>query len=139
MEDSCCASKSRREHVVPLTDRAIAELKALKTYAGGSRFVLPGKDPNKPANPKLITPFRPHDLRRTGRTTLARLGVTPFIAERVINHTKDVLQETYDLWDYFDEKCDALERLEKYLLRLKASWPRASTTHHRARDRNAKT
>jgi integrase len=128
-------SKNRREHIVPLTDWAIEELKALKKYARGSRFVLPGKHVNRPANPKLITrgvqrllprflahgieAFTPHDLRRTGRTTLGRLGVTPFVAERVINHSKDVLQETYDLWDYFDEKRDALERLEKYLQQLR--------------------
>jgi hypothetical protein len=31
-----------------------------------------------------------------------RLGVSPFIGERVINHSKDVLEETYDLWDYFE-------------------------------------
>jgi integrase len=130
-------TKSRREHAVPLTDWAIAELKSLQAYAGGSRFVLPGKDPNRPANPKLITrgvqrllprflahqiePFRPHDLRRTGRTTLGRLGVTPFVAERVINHSKDVLEETYDLWDYFEEKRDALTRLEKYLRQLQSN------------------
>lgn len=42
----------------------------------------------------------------------------PFIGERVINHSKGVLEETYDLWDYFDEKRDALEGLENYLLRL---------------------
>jgi hypothetical protein len=45
--------------------------------------------------------------------------VSPFIGERVINHSKDVLEETYDLWDYFDEKRDALERLEDYLLQLR--------------------
>ena len=61
----------------------------------------------------------PHDLRRTGRTTLGRLKVSAFVGERVINHSKDVLEETYDLWDYFDEKRDALERLENYLLRLR--------------------
>lgn len=128
-------TKNRREHVVPLTDWAIAELRTLKQYARGSRFVLPGKHANKPADPKLITrgvhrllprflahgieAFTPHDLRRTGRTTLGRLKVTPFIAERVINHSKDVLQETYDLWDYFDEKRDALERLERHLVSLR--------------------
>ena len=37
--------------------------------------------------------------------------MSPFIGERVINHSKDVPEETYDLWDYFDEKRDALERL----------------------------
>lgn len=120
---------------MPLTRWAIAELKALKVLAGKSRFVLPGKKPERHADPKLITrgvqrllprflahgieAFVPHDLRRTGRTTLGRLGVSPFIGERVINHSKDVLEETYDLWDYFDEKCDALERLENYLLQLR--------------------
>jgi len=58
-------------------------------------------------------------LRRTGRTTLGRLKVAPFIGERVINHSKDVLEETYDLWDYFDEKRGALERLENYLVQLR--------------------
>ena len=37
----------------------------------------------------------------------------------MINHSKDVLEETYDLWDYFDDKRDALERLETYLLHLR--------------------
>src|SRR5262245_9088858 len=36
-------TKNRREHAVPLTDWTIEELKALKKYARGSRFVLPGK------------------------------------------------------------------------------------------------
>ena len=127
-------SKNKREHAVPLTRWAVDELKALKLLADGSRFVLPGKNPERHADPKLVTrsvkrllpqflahhihAFVPHDLRRTGRTTLGRLGVTPFIGERVINHSKDVLEDTYDLWDYFDEKRDALERFETYLLQL---------------------
>jgi integrase len=79
-------TKSRRGHVVPLTDWAISELRALKDLSKGSRFVLPSSKPTRPANPKLITrsvarslvrfakvgiaPFKPHDLRRTARTEL---------------------------------------------------------------------
>jgi integrase len=130
-------SKNECEHAVPLTHWAIAELKALKLLADGSPFVLPGKNPERHADPRLVTrsvkrllprflaqgidAFVPHDLRRTGRTTLGRLGVSPFIGERVINHSKDVLEETYDLWDYFDEKRDALGRLENYLLALRGT------------------
>ena len=129
-------TKNRCGHVVPLTDSAIAELKALRELAKDSRFVIPGKGGIRAAKPKLITrgvkrllpgflahkieAFTPHDLRRTGRTSLGRLGVTPFIAERVINHSKDILQETYDLWEYFDEKRAALERWEGYLLSLRS-------------------
>ena len=112
-----------------------------------------GKNPKRHADPKLITrsvkrllpaflahgidAFVPHDLRRTGRTTLGRLKVSPFIGERVINHSKDVLEETYDLWDYFDEKRDALERLENYLLQLRGSEgaSAAGTAKHATRSR----
>jgi integrase len=127
-------TKNRCGQIVPLSDWAIDELKALKELSKGSRFVIPGKNGNRAANPKLITrgvkrllprflaykieAFTPHDLRRTGRTSLGRLGVTPFIAERVINHSKDALQGTYDLWEYFEQKRAALEGWERYLLSL---------------------
>jgi hypothetical protein len=67
-----------------------------------------------------IEAFTPHDLRRTGRMTLGRLGVTPFIAECVINHSEDVLEETYDL-GLLRRKADALERLERYLDGLRST------------------
>jgi len=128
-------TKSRRGHVVPLTDWAIAELQALKELSKGSRFVLPSSNPNRPANPKLITrsiarslprfakigiaAFKPHDLRRTARTELARLGIPKHIAERILNHKKEDLDGTYDLHEYFDEKRAALEQWEQRLLQLK--------------------
>ena len=54
------------------------------------------------------------------------------MGERVINHSKDVLEETYDLWDYFDEKCEALERLEKYLRALLSSDSQEQRMRHMA-------
>ncbi len=85
----------------------------------GGRHADIGKAPNvRVDHPGRLTRRRSHEdaipRNGCGRTTPGRLGVTPFIAELVINHSKDVLEETYDLWDYFDEKRDALERLERY-------------------------
>ena len=84
-------AKSGKGHVVPLSEWAIEELQKLKVMAGGSRYVLPNADKTAPADPKYITrsvarclkrfkkhgvaAFTAHDLRRTGRTGLARLGV----------------------------------------------------------------
>lgn len=109
-------AQNRRGHIVPLSDWAIEELQALKAIAGSSKFVIPSTRGNKPANPKLITrsdarslprfqkigidTFRPHDLRRTGWTELARLGISRHIAERVLNHSKDVIEGAYDLYEY---------------------------------------
>lgn len=58
-----------------------------------------------------LEPWRLHDLRRTGRTELAKLGVSDTVGEKVLNHAeKDVLVRTYNVYDYSDEKRDALER-----------------------------
>jgi integrase len=49
-----------------------------------------------------------HDLRRTARTRMARLGTEPEIAERVINHVPGGLRATYDVHLYRAEKRAAL-------------------------------
>lgn len=89
-------AKAGKGHVVPLSDWAVEEFKKLKVMSDGSRYVLPGAEKSAPIDPKYITrgvarclqrfkkhgvaAFTPHDLRRTGRTGLARLGVKIDIA-----------------------------------------------------------
>jgi integrase len=129
-------AKNRRGHIVPLTDWAIAELQGLRELAAGSRFVLPNSTKTGPANPRLITgnvarslhrfrrigiaAFTPHDLRRTARTELARIGVPKHVAERLLNHSKESVEGTYTLYEYMDEKRLALELWEMRLLQLKS-------------------
>src|SRR6202035_2828025 len=50
--------------------------------------------------------FRPHDLRRTASTHLARLGVRDEIREAVLNHKKKGLRGVYNLYEYDREKQD---------------------------------
>lgn len=52
-----------------------------------------------------------HDLRRTAKTLMVRAGVRPDISERVLGHTIKGVEGTYDIYDYSDEKADALTRL----------------------------
>jgi integrase len=124
-------AKAGKGHVLPLSDWATEELQKLKAMTDGSRYVLPGTDRCTPADPKYITrsvarclkrfrkhgvdAFTPHDLRRTGRTGLARLGVKIDIAERVLNHARERIEATYDVHDYIEEKREALEKWAKYL------------------------
>lgn len=51
-----------------------------------------------------IDDWAPHDLRRTVRTGLARLGCRREIAEAVIGHSKESLEGTYNLHSY-DKDC----------------------------------
>lgn len=129
-------SKNGRGHVLPLSDWAITELQKLKVLAGSHRYVLPNADGSAPIDPKYLTrsvarclkrfkkhgvaAFTPHDLRRTGRTGLGRLGVRVDIAERVLNHTRERMQATYDVHDYLVEKRDAVERWSEHLEKLVA-------------------
>src|ERR1700757_3561466 len=124
-------AKTGKGHVVPLSDWAIQDLEKLKVMAGSSRVVLPTADKSGPIDPKYITrsvarclrrfkehsvaAFTPHDLRRTGRTGLARLGVKVEVAERVLNHARERMEATYDVHHYTDEKRAALEKWAKYL------------------------
>lgn len=65
-------------------------------------------------------PFKPHDLRRTFRTLLSRLGVAPHIAERCINHKEETMQRVYDGYDYFPEMKAAWEKAGAHIAALKS-------------------
>lgn len=55
-----------------------------------------------------IAHFTVHDIRRTARTNLARLGVDRFVAERALNHKLKNVEGIYDRYDYFEQRMDAL-------------------------------
>jgi integrase len=58
---------------------------------------------------KPVAPWRLHDLRRTMRTGLGKLGIAPHIAELCINHVKGGVEAIYDRHRYQREIKAALE------------------------------
>jgi integrase len=62
--------------------------------------------------------WTPHDLRRTARTEMARIGVPEEYAEAVLNHKKQGIVKVYNLHQYADEKKAALLLWEAELLRI---------------------
>ena len=121
--------KGKVGHSVPLTPAAVEILRSLPRFAAGD-FVFSGQTGARPfsgfskAKNRMdrtagdIAPFTLHDLRRTVRTRLAELGITPFIGELVIGHTQKGVHAVYDLHRYEKEKRDALERWERRLLSI---------------------
>ena len=65
-----------------------------------------------------MAPWTPHDLRRTARTNMPRVGVSDEHAEEVLNHTKPGLIGVYNKYRYDKEKKVALIEWEKFLLTL---------------------
>jgi integrase len=56
-----------------------------------------------------------HDLRRTSRSLMARAGVRPDIAERILGHVISGVEGVYDRHRYDQEKADALMKLAHLL------------------------
>ena len=52
--------------------------------------------------------WRLHDLRRTMRSGLGRLGVPPHVAELAVNHVRKGVQAVYDRYQYQPEIKSAL-------------------------------
>ena len=65
-----------------------------------------------------ISFVRPHDLRRTANTHMARLKVPLEHREAILNHARGQLDSIYNLHDYQDEKKAALERWGRELSRI---------------------
>jgi integrase len=67
-------------------------------------------------------PPTPHDLRRTVGTRLAELRVVQEIRDRVLNHIPtDVGSKHYNVYDFADEKRDALNLWADTLVRILAN------------------
>lgn len=67
-----------------------------------------------------MTPWTPHDLRRTARTNMPRVGVSDEHAEEILNHTKPGIIGVYNKYRYDNEKKAALLKWETLLLELLA-------------------
>jgi integrase len=118
--------KTNRAHFVPLTAAAVSELKALPRFDGGD-YALSTTNGEKPiagihrkvvdqihqfaeeALGRDIERFRLHDLRRTMRTHLPRLGVSEVVGELLLGHTLKGVQGTYNVYDFASERRQALD------------------------------
>jgi integrase len=125
--------KNKLAHVVPLTSQVKALIGAKpEGIKGNSWFVFSttggqkgfsGFSKAKRELDKEITKARKaekrgpmpewtlHDLRRTARSLMSRAKVPADHAERALGHVIGGVRETYDRYEYLDEKRDALEKL----------------------------
>jgi integrase len=122
-EDVCVlpaeVTKNHCEHAVPLTPWAARLLKEFP-FSSANPFNDWGNAKAQLDLDCQVEGWVIHDIRRTIRSTLPKLGVQPYIAERLLNHvsSQTEMERTYDLYSYLDEKRDALERWEAYFIKL---------------------
>jgi len=80
----------------------------------------------------VLRPWRNHDVRRTCRSTLARLRIDPDTAEAVLAHRRSGVKGIYDQWERLPEKREALEQWSAFLADLIRPQPISSTGRKRA-------
>ncbi|MEI5688078.1 MULTISPECIES: tyrosine-type recombinase/integrase [Sphingomonas] len=132
-------TKNKNDHVVPLSNQALTVLQVLRGdgTTPGAAITTDGRVPiagysklkialneeigsvlagNPPAALRLGTALQPwvvHDLRRSLATGCQSMGVPMEVTEAILNQvgTRQAgVRGIYQLYDYFDEKADALQR-----------------------------
>ena len=110
---------------IPLAKPVVLWLRELMVFAAGQSYLFPPRrvtpqqrfphvSPDTlnaaiKASLKLdIASFTVHDMRRTARTHLTKLGIDRFVAERALNHKMKGVQRVYDIDDYFEARKTAL-------------------------------
>jgi integrase len=123
--------KMKTEHVVPLSRQAIEVLGELKKIADRSRYVLPGRNPDKPIsnNTMLFALYRlgykrrmtGHGFRSIASTILNESNFRPDVIERQLAHCeRNDVRGAYNRAEYLTERrvmmqqyADMLDAMEK--------------------------
>jgi integrase len=74
-----------------------------------------------------VSNWRLHDLRRTARSLLSRAGIDPDIGERCLGHALPGIRDTYDRYEYYDDKKHAYDALAALIERI-ANPPKGNVT-----------
>ncbi|MBY8823843.1 tyrosine-type recombinase/integrase [Sphingomonas colocasiae] len=121
-------TKNGRPHLVPLPPLVMETLASLPRHGddafvfttdGGATFSC-GYSKAKQELDRLsgVSNFRLHDLRRTMRSGLARLGVTASVCRKIIGHSEGRIDRIYDRYDALAERREGLERWEQHVVRV---------------------
>ena len=121
-------TKNAKQHTVQLSAQAIAVLKRMKkqgpfvfslqgtTTFQGFSFAKRGLD-----DMSGVKNWRLHDLRRTCVSGMARLGIPPHVADKILNHQSGTISgvaAVYQRHDFLDERNDALERWGAHVAKI---------------------
>lgn len=123
-------TKTDAPRVIRLPRQSIEWLRAQQSVIGGN-FLCPSTKGRASIQQKTLTetmwrmrrdgtlldipPWVPHDLRRTCRTGLARLGCPRPVAEAILGHSAGGIVGNYDLHQYESEGGEWLQRWADHL------------------------
>ncbi|AMP05983.1 tyrosine-type recombinase/integrase [Collimonas pratensis] len=120
--------KRRNAHLVFLSRQALDIFIALKTFAGGSAYILPSRyDSDLPMSSatlnqvltltyrlaqkegQVLSKFGPHDLRRTASTLLHEAGYNTDWIEKCLAHEQKGVRAVYNKAEYREQRTAMLQ------------------------------
>ena len=121
--------KMKTEHVVPLSRQALAALRELRAIGGASRYVFPGRNPDKPIsnNTMLFALYRlgykgkmtGHGFRAVASTILNESGFRPDVIERQLAHAeRNEIRGAYNRAEYLPERRKMMQQWADMLAAL---------------------
>src|SRR5262244_757365 len=113
-------TKNAKAHVVHLSEQAMAVLKRagqrgpyVLSLLGTKPFQEFSRAKRRVDQLSGVTGWRLHDLRRTCVSGMARLGVAPHVADKILNHQSGTISgvaAVYQRHEFLAERKEALER-----------------------------
>ena len=121
-------TKNGKPHIVHLSDSALTILEEMKkesTYifsaTGKARFQAFSTAKRGLDNASGVTGWRLHDLRRTCVSGMARLGVAPHVADKILNHQSGTISgvaAVYQRHNFLVERREALNRWGDHMAQI---------------------
>lgn len=115
---------------VYMSSQVIAILNELKSLAGASQYILPGRTPDKTISrvvfnmavnatlkrlPNEFGHLTVHDLRRTAASQLNNLGYNSDIIEKCLNHKMLGIRGVYNKAEYEDQRRAMMQEWSDYI------------------------
>lgn len=127
-------TKTKTEHLVPLSVQAVAILRELHALTGHGRYVFPGRDPQLPMSDAAVnaalrrmgydtkTEITGHGFRAMARTILhEELHIKPEVIEHQLAHkVPDALGTAYNRTKFLKDRRAMMQQWADYLDKLKS-------------------
>jgi integrase len=124
-------TKNGKVHIVHLSRQSLAVLRACETCApyvfsstGAKPFPAFSRAKRRLDKLSGVTGWRLHDLRRTCVSGMARLGIPPHIADKILNHqggTISGVAAVYQRHEFLAERREALDRWASHISQIVAA------------------
>jgi len=114
-------AKTAKQHIVYMSTQVADLFRELKTLAGNSEMVLPGRGSiakpfaNNALNKALVgltfdmAPLTIHDLRRTGATLLTERGYNRDVIEKALSHEATGIRAVYIVAEFAEQRKEMLQ------------------------------